>query len=732
MDNPGWQARRRAQQARQHSLPPSRGPDGRFRPLQQVLPMEDSSIGGWNVSAPNSPVLSSSPPTPPPKDVGVTSSSSLPPPNVSSHLLQSGYPFVNVQRVASSPITTSMGDPLSHRPSPLSSSSFSGEQLSRLTAAERSKNLRKQRMNPYLQFMCGPLLKYDTVDEHGVWHGAALIVAADADQLPSPHRPSISHGDLGPHPADPTARPFRSETEDEHFQKPAAQEKTVSGQEIYVYVGRGGTYTFWRFLIQIPLSDSEMRIQYSINNGLEMEFFVAGRNETMRLATYSCNGFSGGINPDDFRGPGFRSGYDPVWVDLLARHAEKPFHVLVGGGDQLYCDGVAREPELQEWIDNPKPEQKKQEPLTQEILSAIDRFYFNHYCESFRSGAFARANSSMYIDGYGSYPDDLQRAPVFNAIGSRGYFFYLLFQCFINVHVDGVDDRSGLHPVKSLIIGGPGVYVPFPSHSFLTPVGPTVWVLMLDCRAERRLGQVCSPEQYGKVFQRLHELPSGVQHLIIQIGIPIAYPRMVFLESFLSSKLNPLVTLGRSGSLGLKGFVNKFNADAELLDDLNDHWTSKHHKTERNWFIEQLQLFAQHRKIRVSFLSGDVHCAAVGVLKTLQKAKGRPGLAPAADHRYMLNIVTSMPPPGAFALVSSRATKRHPTMHYADTDEEMFPLFAKDTDGSKPRRNWCSITLEQPSGELLFDIRVEKARGHGETIGYPIRAPPPQWTPKPV
>jgi hypothetical protein len=55
----------------------------------------------------------------------------------------------------------------------------------------------------------------------------------------------------------------------------------------------------------------------------------------------------------------------------------------------------------------------------------------------------------------------------------------------ISVHVDGVDDRSGLHPVKSLIIGGPGVYVPFPSHSFLTPVGPTVWVLMLDCRCVR-------------------------------------------------------------------------------------------------------------------------------------------------------------------------------------------------------------------------------------------------------
>ena len=36
------------------------------------------------------------------------------------------------------------------------------------------------------------------------------------------------------------------------------------------------------------------------------------------------------------------------------------------------------------------------------------------------------------------------------------------------------------------------------------------------------------------------------------------------------------------------------------------------------------------------------------------------------------------------------------------------------------RRNWCCITLKQPSGDLLFDIRVEKAKGHGETLGYVI------------
>jgi len=43
---------------------------------------------------------------------------------------------------------------------------------------------------------------------------------------------------------------------------------------------------------------------------------------------------------------------------------------------------------------------------------------------------------------------------------------------------------------------------------------------------------------------------------------------MVFLESALDSKFNPLIHLGRRGSFGLSGFVNKFNAEAELLDDL--------------------------------------------------------------------------------------------------------------------------------------------------------------------
>ena len=164
--------------------------------------------------------------------------------------------------------------------------------------------------------------------------------------------------------------------------------------------------------------------------------------------------------------------------------------------------------------------------------------------------------------------------------------------------------------MKSLIVGGPGTYVPFPSHSFLTPIGPTAWLLMLDCRyvdlqlRTAWLPDVSLSEQNGnlckyvarknikKSFKNskhcqlglsisLYKLVTAlclllvlVTRLNVHIGVPIAYPRMVFLETALSSKFNPLVALGRSGYSGLRGFVNKFNDDAELLDDLVS--TSKH------------------------------------------------------------------------------------------------------------------------------------------------------------
>lgn len=82
-------------------------------------------------------------------------------------------------------------------------------------------------------------------------------------------------------------------------------------------------------------------------------------------------------------------------------------------------------------------------------------------------------------------------------------------------------------------------------------------MLLLDCRTERKLNQIVSKYTYEKVFAQLRQLPSQVQHLVVLLGVPIAYPRMVMIEGILTSKLNPITFLGRKGVPGFSGLVNK-------------------------------------------------------------------------------------------------------------------------------------------------------------------------------
>ncbi|KAH7107375.1 hypothetical protein BKA62DRAFT_683171 [Auriculariales sp. MPI-PUGE-AT-0066] len=765
MDEAGWTARRAAAKAAQRYSQPIRNEDGTFTPVEEE-PMPMNMGGAFQQQPwPHQKVKARGPPPLPPKD----KPSKFTPP-----LGPDGKPIVIPEgREYKRSFDTS------HSQAPP-------------TAVERSRmHPSIPRMDPHLQFMAGPLLRFDTIENGDTWLGACMIVTADSGSVyepapflniqwdPSARTPvnsvvngsRISHSSnatgngakespsapegLAPHPSDafpsvlaPISGSNFNGVTGLQGHSSVHQNLRVVGQEIWFYEGRSTSFTFWRFMIRIPLSDQDMTIQYQVNNGLPMDFHVPGKDQDMRVAAYSCNGFSAGVNSDDFRGPGFSSGYDPVWMDLLEQHSTSPFHVLVGGGDQLYCDSIVREPELQGWVTHKDAFHKQEHEVTDELRTAVDRFYFSHYCTSFRAGAFARANSSIpmlnmlddhdLIDGFGSYPDALQMAPVFKHIGSRGYFFFLLFQCFVVVDVDGINPEPKSHIFKSTIIGGPGPYVPFPSHSVLSMLGPRLAMLLLDCRAERKREQVCSNEEYERVFKQILALPDGVEHLVIQIGIPIAYPRMNFLESALSSRMNPLLALSRAGTFA-KGMVNKFNADAELLDDLSDHWTAKGHKSERNWFIEQMQTVAKSKRMRVTFLSGDVHCAAVGQFMTLSKGKNAPAPPSQNDHRHMLNIIASAivntPPPNAvLTMVGMLATKQHKSMHRVETDEVMVPIFNKDTDGGAPkskyimgRRNYCIMEHDPTTGDLVCDIRVEIQKGRGKTTSYPIRAPPPIW-----
>ncbi|KAG9007389.1 hypothetical protein FRB94_014416 [Tulasnella sp. JGI-2019a] len=180
------------------------------------------------------------------------------------------------------------------------------------------------------------VLRYDTVDYNKVWRGAVMVVTADAGSHYDPHPMlTLEWNESQGHTRS------SSVPNGESWQRAPrrSRRESLPGQVIFVYHSAAGSFSFWRFLIEIPLGAHEMSVKYALNQGVMHEFFVPGSTQNMRWAAHSCNGFSSGINPDDFKSSAYETGYDPVWSDLLEKHAESPFHVLVGGGDQIYCDG---------------------------------------------------------------------------------------------------------------------------------------------------------------------------------------------------------------------------------------------------------------------------------------------------------------------------------------------------------------------------------------------------------
>ncbi|KAL8694902.1 MAG: hypothetical protein Q9218_000566, partial [Villophora microphyllina] len=505
-------------------------------------------------------------------------------------------------------------------------------------------------------------------------------------------RPNSAHATNGQSPSG------RTQARRRNSQKPSGSE--VKGARLHAERG----VTFWRFNIEVELTPRQQRIGYRINNSASVGFWVPAKGQTMNMMFHSCNGFSMSVDSNHFSGP------DPLWRDVLNNHQSRPFHVMIGGGDQIYNDRVMSETELfQDWLTIKNPHHKHQAPFSLEMRDELEAFYLERYSMWFSQGLFGMANSQIpminvwddhdIIDGFGSYPHHFMSTPVFSGLGAVAFKYYMLFQ-----HQSVVDEGPAEEP-SWLLGAGPGPYINELSRSLFMFLGRNVAFLGLDCRTERMRDEVLSEATYNLAFDRCRrEIVTGdTKHLIVLLGVPIAYPRLNFLENVLTSKvMDPIKALGRVGMLG--GFINKFDGGVEILDDLDDHWTAKHHKQERNWFIQELQELAAEKSIRVTILGGDVHLAAIGQFYTSPKLN----LSKDRDHRYMPNVISSAivntPPPELMADILNKRDKKH----YLDKEdretlEDMIPMFTHDVDGKNrnnkrllPRRNWCSIREYHP------------------------------------
>jgi hypothetical protein len=187
-----------------------------------------------------------------------------------------------------------------------------------------------KQFTPHLSVKCGPLLRYTGLRRGDApansssggletWRGSVMIVTNDngSDYSSSPHlRLFYVNPEAGQGGKDDNGYSRA------HGMLGKAQE--IESLKLHTQLG----VTFWRFNIEVDLADSESKIAYQINRGPVTYFWVPARGQTMNIMFHSCNGFSLSVNPDDFCGP------DPMWQDVLNKHKERPFHVMLGGGDQ--------------------------------------------------------------------------------------------------------------------------------------------------------------------------------------------------------------------------------------------------------------------------------------------------------------------------------------------------------------------------------------------------------------
>ena len=305
--------------------------------------------------------------------------------------------------------------------------------------------------------------------------------------------------------------------------RPVGQDGELRGkyQDITAYtLHKERGVTFWKWNLEIELSSTQIRLAYRINRGPAIGFWIPAKGETMNMMFHSCNGFSLSVNPDEFSGP------DPLWRDVLNTHQTRPFHVMLGGGDQIYMDAATVQTRhFGEWSKSRNAHHKHNAAFTAEMQEELEKFFLNRYAMWFSQGMFGMANSQIpmvnvwddhdIVDGFGSYPDHTMRSPVMSGVGNVAFKYYMLFQ---HQSTPLEDERSE----PSWLLGyEKGPYITERSRSLFMRLGRRTAFLGLDCRTERMRDEIMSQETWDLVFERLRrEIRKGeTQHLIVMLGV---------------------------------------------------------------------------------------------------------------------------------------------------------------------------------------------------------------------
>jgi hypothetical protein len=257
-------------------------------------------------------------------------------------------------------------------------------------------------------------------------------------------------------------------------------------------------------------------------------------------------------------------------------------------------------------------------------------------------------------------------------------------------------------------------------HHYISQLGPRLAAIGLDGRTERNWGQVVDPKSWDMIFDRLNSIAPTTQHLIAVFPVPFSFVRIRAAEKIFDilRKRAPWVRF----LPGLKG-TNSIFGLPELYDDLLDEWTHDAHIKERNQQLVRFQKLAEGRSLRVTFLSGDVHCAAFARFRSDSQTRESRRLTPETDSKLMYQVIASAivnQAPSANVCIAYHylKTKWNPVQ---DTEEMLVEMFERRPEKGQhvrhrkvmPNRNWCYFEEVGGSEGITGESQVTEDSLHG-------------------
>jgi hypothetical protein len=354
-----------------------------------------------------------------------------------------------------------------------------------------------------------------------------------------------------------------------------------------------------RYAVAVPRKTAERIVSYAITGMAGSprnidSVAVPAVGELPRIATFSCNGFMHARDRQKVKDPA------KMWTEMKDRHTlgifnsndadnTSGFHLLIGGGDQVYAD---ENPTVIEAHNMSKAEQDSEPPP--DFFAHALKDYVERYIRVF--GIAEIAHMMARVPGIYTWDDH----DIMDGWGSQGYEDAWVFQEVYEAarRAFEVFQVGGANALVCRVNGAPGRGA---NHylQYLKCRETTQWldIVLLDLRSHRTKERVLSDEQWASLHSILAEhgnMPVAERrnvrrHILVISSIPLVYLRYPGLSRWVATTL-----------------------DSGNADDLLDQWEHPAHQGERARLLNRLLEARAISDAQVTLISGDVHVAALG------------------------------------------------------------------------------------------------------------------------